>query len=107
METPPPLPGEKPLGRTFYILLIGPLVAMGVAVAISKLAPKGDLSDLGLPLSWLAMLAMLVCSIICAVIIGKRKNAWLGVLTFVGIQVLYLSVCFAGCGYMMQGVNFH
>jgi hypothetical protein len=107
MDTPPPLRSTKPLGRTFYVLLISPLIVMGIAVALAKLAEDRNIRELGMPLSWLAMLAMWVCSIFCAVIVGKRKNAWLGVLTWFGIQVVYLSVTFAGCDYMTRGMNFH
>jgi hypothetical protein len=107
MDTPPPLPGKKPLGQTFYILLLSPLLVMGIAVALAKLGSTGSTRDLGIPLSWLAMLGMWVCSILCAVIVGKRKNAWLGVLTWLGIQVVYLSVTFAGCDTMTRGMNFH
>lgn len=106
MDTPPPLPDKKPLGTTFYVLLIGPLVAMGMAVAL-KSVETASTRDLAVPLSWLAMLAMWVCSIFCAVMVGKRKNAWLGVLTWFGIQVVYLSVTFAGCDYISRGMNFH
>jgi hypothetical protein len=107
MDNPPPLPESKPLGRTFYILLIAPLIGMGIAVALAAFGGQGNASDFGVLLSWVAMIAMWVCSIFCAVIVGKRKNAWLGVLAFLGIQVVYLSVTFAGCGYMMDGASFH
>jgi hypothetical protein len=107
MDAPPPLPASKPLGRTFCVLLIGPLVVMGIAIAVGKFGAKGNTSDLSFPLSWLAMILMWVCSIFCAVMVGKRKKWWLGVLTFFGIQVVYLSVVFAGCDYMTRGFNMH
>ena len=108
MDTPPPLPARKPLGALFYVLLIGPLAAMGLAVAIDRMGGgRSQAADWGIPLSLLAMLVMLTCSIICAIMIGKRHGAGLGVLSFIGIQVVYLAASFAGCGMILQGANFH
>jgi len=102
MDNPPPLP----LGRTFYILLIAPLSIMGLALAVDQIGGHNSANDWGMPISCLALLAMFVCSIICAVIVGKRRTVGLAILTFIGIQVVYVSVAFAGCGLLMQGMSF-
>jgi hypothetical protein len=108
MENPPPLPGPKPLGRTFYILLLAPIAGMAVSAGLSVIGDhKGPAGDGGMMLSWLALLAMFVCSILCAIIAGKRWNAWIGVLMFVGVQIVYIGVACAGCATIMEGVNFH
>jgi len=79
---------------------------MALAVGIAAAAGRNDGGDLGIPLSFLALFAMLVCSIICAVMVGKRKGGGIGFLTFVGIQVLYIGVAFAGCATLASGMSF-
>ncbi len=107
METPPPLQEPKPLGRTFYIILFSPIAAMALAVGIGVAGGRnGAGGDLGVPLSFLALFAMLVCSIICAVMVGKRKGGGIGFLAFLGIQILYIGVAFAGCVTLADGMSF-
>ena len=103
MESPPSLP-PKPLGRAFYILLVAPVASMMLAAALSVF--KSSVGDLGVMLSLATLFVMLVCSIICAVMVGKCKGAGSGFLAFVGIQILYIGIAFAGCSTVMQ-VNFH
>ena len=106
MDNPPPLPDKKPLGRTFFILLLAPIGLMALAAAAS-FVDHANLGDFGVMLSWGALLGMLTCSIICAVMAGKRWGGWMGFLMFVGIQVLYIGVSIAGCATVMSGMNFH
>lgn len=79
-------------------------LAVGIAAAGGR---NGGGGDWGIPLSFLALFAMLVCSIICAVMVGKREGGGMGFLTFVGIQVLYIGVAFAGCATVASGMSFH
>ena len=108
MDSPPPLPDPKPLGRTFWILLLAPIGSMALAAGLSAIfgndSPDGGA---GMLLSMVTLPVMLVCSILCAVMVGKRKGAGLGILTFIGIQIVYIGVGFAGCATVMIGVNFH
>ena len=106
MDSPPPPPDPKPFGRAFYILLFAPIVAMAVAAGVAWL-DGGELGDFGILLSWVAMAAMLVCSIICSIMAGRRWGGWLGLVAFVCIQGLYIGVIFAGCTTIVAGMNFH
>ena len=107
MDSPPPSQGSKPLGRTFYVVLFSPIAVMALAVGIGAAGGRnGGGGDLGIPLSFLPLLAMLVCSIICAVMVGKRKGGGIGFLAFLGIQVLYVGVAFAGCATLADGMSF-
>ncbi len=108
METPPPSPDAKPpLGRTFYLWLCAPVLSMAVATAASAAgARNGDLEGFGMVLSLLSLLAMIACSVVCSVMVGKRKGGGLGVLTFIGIQVIYVSVACAGCASMVYKMDF-
>jgi hypothetical protein len=101
MDSPPPLP-DKPFGRTFYVLLFAPIVVMAVAAGVAwlsrgDLGDIGDIGDLGILLAWVSMAAMLVCSIICSIIAGRRWGGWMGLVAFVCIQALYIGVTFVGC----------
>jgi len=104
MESPPTLP-LKPLGRTFYIVLLAPIVSMALAAGLSLL--KGSVGDLGAMLSLATLLAMFVCSVICAIMVGRGGRMEAGIVAFVGIVILYIGVAFAGCATVMQGVSFH
>ena len=44
-----------------------------------------------------SILAMFVCSIICAVQIGNSRGIGFGILAFIVIQVFYISVSAVGC----------
>ena len=107
-ETPPPIPDPKPpLGRAFYIWLFAPVVSMAVAAAASTAGGRNsDLQGFGMLLSMGTLVAMLVCSIVCSVMAGKRKGGGIGVLTFIGIQVIYISVAFAGCALAIGKMDF-
>jgi len=109
METPPELPptSPRPYGKGFFILLLCPVVMMGIA-ALASLAGK-DAEGISFGLSLLTLPVMLICSIVCAVWIGKRKGTGMGFLGFVGIQVLYIAVAFGGCAAVLsnQPLNFH
>ena len=109
METPPELPPQPlpPLGKAFYVTLLGPVVSMGFA-ALFSLGGK-DLEGLSYGLSLLTLPFMLVCSIVCAVMIGKRKGGGMGFLGFLGIQGFYIAVAFGGCAAVLsnQPMNFH
>lgn len=109
METPPPTPDAKPpLGRAFYAWLLAPVVSMAVAAAASAIGGRNsELQGFGMLLSLATLVAMLVCSIVCAVMVGKRQGGGIGVLTFVGVQVIYVSVAFAGCAVAMAKLDFH
>ena len=107
MESPPPLPAPEPLGRAFWILLVAPVASMALAAGIAAIGGDNAAGGFGVILSLATLLAMLVCSILCAITVGKRKGLGLGVLTFLGIQIVYIGVAFAGCASMMNGMNFH
>jgi hypothetical protein len=106
METPPALPPNPPppLGKAFVITLLGPVLAMGIA-ALASLGGK-DTEGLSFGLSILALPAMLVCSIICAVWVGQRKGGGMGFLAFLGIQVFYIAVATAGCAAVVGKMDF-
>ena len=108
METPPPTPGAKPpLGRTFYLCLFAPVVFMAVGAAASAIGTTNNgMDSLGLVISLLSLLGMIACSVVCSVMVGKRQGGWLGVLTFIGIQVVYVAVAFAGCAAMIGKMDF-
>ena len=91
---PPSLP---PLGRTFYITIFAPLAPLALCLLTS--AAAGNSKDAAAPFVFLfcALPAMLGCSIAGAIMVGKRKGVPLGILTFFGLQVLYIGVAFAGC----------
>ena len=107
MDTPPPLPEPKPLGPLFYILLLGPIALMAIAALVALAEGRNRANDWSLPVSLLALPVMLVCSIICAVMVGRRKSVGYGFLTFLGIQVVYIGVAFAGCATVLDGMSFH
>ena len=98
MDTPPALPPPlPPLGRTFYLTILAPLVPLALCFITS--AGTGNSKDSSAPLAFLfcALPVMLGCSIAGAIMLGKRKGVPLGILTFFGLQVLYIGVAFAGC----------
>jgi len=109
METPPelPPPSPQPLGKAFYITLLGPVAAMGFAALASLVGKAAEGLSFGLSLFTLP--AMLVCSIICAAWIGRRKGAGMGFLAFFCIQVLYVGVAVGGCSAVLANnpLNFH
>ena len=80
METPPPTPEAKPpLGRTFYLWLFAPVASMAVAAAVSAAGGRNSsLEGFGFVVSLLSLLAMIACSVVCAVMVGKRKGGGLG-----------------------------
>jgi hypothetical protein len=108
METPPPIPDpQPPLGRGFYIWLLAPVASMAVAAAAPVIGGRNSgLEGFGVVLSLISMVGMIACSVVCAVMVGKRKGGGLGVLTFLGIQVVYVSVAFAGCVAMIGKMDF-
>lgn len=57
-------------------------------------------------LSLATLIAMLVCSIFCSVMVGRRHGGGIGVLTFIGIQVIYVSVACAGCAMAVGKMDF-
>ena len=109
METPPPIPDAKPpLGRAFYFWLFAPVISMALAAAASAAGghnsgPEG----FGFVVSVLSLLGMIACSVVCSVMVSKRKGGWFGALTFIGIQVVYVAVAFAGCATMIGKMDFH
>lgn len=102
METPPELPAKErpPLGKAFFMVLLGPVASMGIA-ALASLGGK-DAEGLSFGLSLFTLPAMLVCSILCAVWIGQRKGGGMGFLSFLGIQVVYIAVAFGGCAAVLN-----
>jgi hypothetical protein len=40
------------------------------------------------------------------VMVGKRKGGGIGFLAFLGIQILYIGVAFAGCVTLADGMSF-
>ena len=108
METPPPTAEAKPpLGRAFYIWLFAPVASMSVAAAASAAGGRNsDLQGFGTVLSLLSLLAMIACSVVCSVMVGRRKGGGLGVMTFIGIQVIYVSVACAGCAVAVGKMDF-
>ncbi len=112
METSPPTPEAKPpLSRAFFITLlapIAPIASMAVAAACSALGGRNsNVQGFGMLLSLATLVALLVCSIVCAVMVGKRSGGGIGVLTFLAIQVIYVAVAFAGCAATTAKLNFH
>jgi hypothetical protein len=71
---------------------------MAVAALAGIIAERNSaLQSFAMVLSMVDLLAMLVCSIMCSVVAGQRKGAGWGVLTFICLQVLYITIGFAGC----------
>ena len=108
MDTPPALPPPKPpLGRAFYINLCAPLLPLGICFLTSTTAGGAKNSDTPFAFLFLALPVILGCTLACAIMVGSRKGAGLGVLTFLGLQILYLAIAFAGCLASFSGANFH
>ena len=108
METPPPTPEAKPpLGRTFYLWLFAPVISMAVATAATAAGEhNGLLAGFGNLLGLPSLLAMIACSVACSMMVGKRQGGWIGLLTFLGIQVVYVAVAVAGCSVMIGKTDF-
>jgi hypothetical membrane protein len=107
MDSPPPLPEKRPLGRTFFILFFAPIIVMAISAGVGLTAERNsNLQGLGVALWAFDHHALLVCSIICAMMVGQRRNPGLGVLTFFGIQVIYIAVAFGGCIANLQKMDF-
>ncbi len=113
MDTPsvpppltPPTP-PKPLGLTFVITLLAPLVPLALCVVIGLAGGRAS-KDSAAPwvFLFLSLPVMLGCSIACAVQVGRRKGVALAMLTFFGTQILYLSAAFAGCIASFQHMDF-
>jgi hypothetical protein len=90
-ESPPP-PPPRPLGFVFWIVLLVPIVLSLVGWSLYSSDRK-----LGDRLLELAMFAAPVSAVTCAVMVGRRYGAALGLLSLVGILLLYGGVAFAGC----------
>jgi hypothetical protein len=108
--TPPPLtlPTPRgPLGRTFVITLLAPLAPL-ILCLIGGLTGDRSWQDSLVPwaLLMLSLPVMLGCSIACAIQVGTRKGAGLGVLTFIGTQILYIGTGFAGCVASIKHMDF-
>src|SRR4051794_11641999 len=101
-STPPPIP-PGPLGRTFVLTLLAPFVPILICFIVG-LAGGRAASNSGAPLIFLllALPVMLGCSIACSIQVGSRKGAGLGVLTFIGTQILYIGAAFGGCVASLQ-----
>jgi len=97
----------RPLGRTFVITLLAPLVPILICFIVG-LAGGRAASNSGAPLIFffLSLPVMLGCSIACSIQVGSRKGAGLGVLTFIGTQILYISAAFGGCIASLQHMDF-
>ena len=106
METPPDLPSTSPplLGKKFCFTLLGPVAGMALAAAFSM--GGKDTEGVSFGLSLFSVIAMLICSIICAIWVGQRKGGGLGFLAFLGIQVFYIAVAFAGCAAVVGKMDF-
>lgn len=109
MDTPPALPKPPlpPLGRTFYLTICAPLLPLALGILLSLGTAHTKNSDTPLVFLFLALPVMLGCSIAGAIMVGNRKGAGYGVLTFFGLQVLYIGIAFAGCVSTLSGMNFH
>ena len=116
MDTPPPLPPEEPeappipkppLGRAFFIILLSPIAIMAIAALTATVGGRNsDLQGFGMFVSMICLPIMLVCSIICAILVGQKRSGGMGVLAFVGIQVIYIAVAFGGCATVMTKMDF-
>jgi hypothetical protein len=97
MDSPPALPEKRPLGRAFFILFFAPLLVMVISVGASLAAERNStLQGFGMALWALDLVALLVCSVICAMIAGQCRGVGIGVLTFLGIQLIYIAVGVGG-----------
>ena len=109
MEIPPALPKPPlpPLGRTFYLTICAPLLPLVLCILTGLGNSRSNNSEVPFVFLFLALPVMLGCSIAGAIMVGNRKGAGYGVLTFFGLQVLYLGIAFAGCIASFTGVNLH
>lgn len=93
-EPPPTLPAEPPpLPPKFWGFLLAPLVPFYVVCLTS---PAGNLNQ---ALAGLAILALSGCLAIaalvnCPIIMAKQTRAFLGILTFFGMLLLYGGVVY-------------
>jgi hypothetical protein len=108
VSPPPPSPTPpRPLGRTFVLTLLAPLLPLILCIVIGLAEGRGNDSAAPYVFLFLSLPVMLGCSIACAIQVGSRKGAGLGILTFIGTQILYISVAFGGCLAAFSNANFH
>jgi hypothetical protein len=96
MDTPSresrPPPPPPPLGFGFWIVLLIPVALGLVGLSLNSSAP-----EFSNRLLQLAMFAAPVSAVTCALMVGGRYGAGLGVLSLFGFVLLYGGVAFAGC----------
>jgi hypothetical protein len=105
---PPALPiPPRPLGWTFVITLLAPFLPILLCV-LTGVAGGRAAKDSAVPWVFLllALPVMLGCSIACSIQVGTRKGVGLGILTFIGTQILYVGAAFAGCIASFEPGNF-
>lgn len=101
-HAPPPLPHpgalpRKPLfDRKFAGVLLLPIMVYAVGIAIGA-ATKFDSSGPLTALLWISGVLAVACSIGCGVIVGRRREAWLGLAAFVIVVAFYGVMGFLGC----------
>jgi hypothetical protein len=91
----------------FVPTLLAPLAPLLLCIAINLSDSRAANNS---PVPWILLFLslglMLACSIACAILVGKRKGVGLGILTFFGTQVVYISLAFAGCVSSFSHVDF-
>jgi hypothetical protein len=99
--TPPPLTPPTPLGPLgwiFVITLLAPLVPLLLSVLICVIGGRSaNNSAAPWVFYFMSLPAMLGCSIACSIQIGNRKGMGMGILIFLGTQILYIGAAVGGC----------
>jgi hypothetical protein len=95
---PPPNDGDG----CFWIVLLTPIALFVIAVLLVDGSGSSQASNI---LARLAGLGAVISSIMCGVTVGMRKGLSAGILTFLGVLMLYAAIAFAGCMWMVRGLS--
>ena len=104
MDTPPPVPPSLPpelppplFGQRFLLTLLGPLVTLALGLFLGHNMNYYNAEAPTMILIFGSLAAMFVCSILCALQLGKARGVAWGIVGFLIIQVFYITVSAIGC----------
>jgi hypothetical protein len=97
-SSPPPSDDDRP----FWIAFYAPIALFVLALVLGAAGQGGG----GAVFFWLAAFAAAVSPIVCGIIVGTRRGIGAGVLTFLGVLMLYVAIAFAGCMLVLRSLRF-